>query len=107
MTISPKSYPVAVILAALFGVIGVHHFYTGRILLGICDFGLFVTTIVFYVLFLETFEFNYLILAGVFSIVDAIHTVIVTYRLLVGEERDGQGRVIAYPGQFKDSEVSS
>jgi hypothetical protein len=34
-------------------------------------------------------------------IIDAIHTIWVTYRLIVGQCRDGQGRLIMYPGQVR------
>jgi hypothetical protein len=39
---------------------------------------------------------------GVFLIVaDVIHTLVVTIMLLVGKTRDGSGRLVGYPGQFK------
>lgn len=106
MNISPKSYSISVCLAAIFGIMGIHHFYTGRILLGLCDFGLFVASLTFYILFLQTSDPSYGIIALVTFIADFIHTVYVTFRLLVGAEHDGQGRIIAYPGQFKKADES-
>jgi TM2 domain-containing membrane protein YozV len=89
---SEKSYIVAVSLSAIFGVMGVHHFYIGRYAEGIIDFGMFVATI-------------YLYLAGhwgwailVFAI-DGLHTFIITIMLLTGSFRDGRGKLICYPGQ--------
>ena len=57
------------------------------------DFGLFIGTVVLY------FSGQFLIAGGLLFI-DLIHTVIVTYLLLVGQYRDGQGRLITYPGQI-------
>lgn len=104
MTVSPKSYGLAVCLAAIFGVIGIHHFYTGRILLGLCDFGLFIASATFYGLFLTTMNPTYGFLAAIVFILDLLHTIYVTFRLLVGAEHDGEGRIIAYPGQFGPDE---
>ena len=35
---SEKSYVVAVCISAIFGVIGIHHFYLGRYIEGVIDF---------------------------------------------------------------------
>jgi hypothetical protein len=40
------------------------------------------------------------LIAGGLLFIDLIHTVIVTYLLLVGQYSDGQGRLITYPGQI-------
>ena len=98
--ISPKSYGVSVALAAIFGVLGFHHFYTGRWVLGFCDFGLCVASLVFIVLGEVEANDTYLAFALVLLALDILHTLFVTIRLLIGSEHDGQGRVIAYPGQF-------
>ena len=90
--ISEKKYLTAVILSGIFGIIGIHHFYVGRWALGFLDLGLFTGTVVAYV------SGNFLV-AAVLLIADLIHTVYVTYLLLVGQYRDGQGKIIPYPDQ--------
>jgi len=89
---SDKSYLVAVCLSAIFGVVGVHHFYIGRFIEGTIDFSLFVATIYFFV----TGQFW---LGLGFAVVDGLHTFIITIMLLTGSFKDGEGRVICYPGQ--------
>ena len=90
--VSPVSYTVAVCLAGIFGILGIHHFYVGRIVMGIFDLSLSVLG--FGLVFVADNPLGWLFIA-----IDALHTVIVTYWLLVGEYHDGQGRIIAYPGQ--------
>lgn len=89
---SDKKYVTSVILAGVFGVVGIHHFYVERWGMGLLDFSLFVATVIFYVFG------NPLVGVGLFAI-DFVHTVIVTYLLLVGQYRDGKGKLITYPGQ--------
>lgn len=89
---SEKSYLVAVCLSAIFGVMGVHHFYLGRYLEGLFDFGLFVATLYFYFT-------GQLVWAFAFLAVDYLHTFIITIMLLTGSFRDGKGKTICYPGQ--------
>ena len=89
---SNKKYTTAVILSGIFGIVGIHHFYVERWGMGILDFGLFLGTVLLY------FYGQFLIAGGLF-IIDLIHTVIVTYLLLVGQYRDGQKKLITYPGQ--------
>lgn len=89
---SEKSYTTAVILSAIFGVIGIHHFYLERWGMGIFDLGLSVTA---YVLYLNG-EWVWAI--SLFAI-DFIHTAIVTFQLLVGTFKDGSGKIVTYPGQ--------
>jgi len=89
---SEKNYVVAVCLAAIFGVVGIHHFYLGRYLEGTIDFGLLALTIFFF--------FNGQVgLALITLIIDAIHTYVVTFLLLIGAFKDGEGKVVCYPGQ--------
>ena len=45
---SPKSYVIAVCLSAIFGVVGFQHFYMGRIVEGVLDFGAVVLAIYFF-----------------------------------------------------------
>lgn len=89
---SEKSYVVAVCLAGIFGVVGVHHFYLGRYVEGTIDFGMFVATLYLFI----TGHFWWGVLVGA---IDALHTIIVTIMLLVGAVKDGQGKVVCYPGQ--------
>jgi TM2 domain-containing membrane protein YozV len=90
---SSKSYAIAVSLSAIFGVIGVHHFYLGRYLEGIIDFGLFVTTLYF-------FMTGNMILAFAFFVIDSLHTFVITIMLLTGSFKDGKGGYVCYPGQI-------
>lgn len=92
ITPSSKSYVVAVCLSAVFGVMGIHHLYLGRWGEFLLDFGLMVLTIYFY--------FNgQLIWALVFGLIDILHTFIITIMLLTGSFKDGQGKLVCYPGQ--------
>lgn len=89
---SDKSYAVAVCISAVFGVMGIHHFYLGRYIEGTIDFSLFVATLYFYF----TGQLGW---AALFFIVDALHTFIITIMLLTGSFKDGSGKTICYPGQ--------
>ena len=90
---SSKSYTVAVCLSAIFGILGIHHFYLERWGMGLFDFCLSIAGL-------------YLLFQGnswgvVLLLIDGIHTIYVTYKLLVGEYHDGEGLIVAYPGQKK------
>jgi len=89
---SDKSYTIAVCLSAVFGVVGIQHFYLGRLVEAAIDLGLFIATIYF-------FFTGQILFAFVTGAVDAIHTFIVTIMLLTGTFRDGRGRLVMYPGQ--------
>lgn len=89
---SKKSYVVATILAGIFGIIGIHHFYAGRIAMGVLDLSLFIATCFFYI------SGDFLI-AGILFLGDLTHTVLVTYLLLIGQYKDGNGNFIIFPGQ--------
>lgn len=89
---SDKSYTVAVCLSAIFGVVGIQHFYLERWLEGLFDLGLFIATIYLFV----TGEPLWALLVGG---IDALHTLIVTIMLLTGSFRDGRGKLVCYPGQ--------
>jgi TM2 domain-containing membrane protein YozV len=88
---SEKNYVTAVVLSGVFGVLGVQHFYLGRIAMGLLDLALSLLFVIF--LFLGHW------LWIVFFLADVIHTYAVTYLLLVGKFRDGEGRLVTYPGQ--------
>ena len=92
---SQKSYAVAVILSAIFGILGIHHFYLGRWGHGLFDLALSVTGFVL-------IGSGTLVLLGMaLLLIDVIHTLVVTIRLIIGEYRDGKGLKVPYPGQEK------
>jgi len=89
---SDKSYTIAVCLSAIFGVVGIQHFYLGRYVEATIDLVLFIATIYLFVT-------GQILFAVVVGAIDAIHTFIVTIMLLTGSFRDGGGRLVLYPGQ--------
>lgn len=91
-TPSEKSYVIAVCLSAIFGVVGIQHFYMGRYVEACIDLGLFLLTIY---LFFTGHNFWALITL----VIDGLHTLVVTFMLLTGTFRDGEGNLICYPGQ--------
>ncbi len=98
---SKKSYTVAVCLAAVFGVLGIHHFYLGRLLHGLFDLGLSIVGFTFIVIG----DSENLVMTGVILLgIDVLHTLYVTFKLLVGEYKDGQGNLVTYPGQKRIQE---
>ena len=88
---SRKSYVIAVCLAAIFGTVGIHHFYVGRWLHGLFDLSLLIAAGIF-------FFSSAWILAGLFFFVDVVHTTYFVYKLIIGEYRDGSGKLIKVPG---------
>ena len=95
--VSPKKYGTAVMLSMIFGVHGVHHFYLGNWLHGLLDFSLLVIGL----LCLYSDNSTAIPIGMLLLIIDAIHTIWVTYTLIVGKCQDGQGRLVAYPGQIR------
>lgn len=94
---SSKSYGVAVCISAIFGILGIHHFYLERWAMGLFDLTLSIGG--FYLIWFGSD--NLKILGFGLIIIDVIHTFYVTYKLLVGEYADGKGLIVAYPGQKK------
>ena len=92
---SSRSYGTAVALSAVFGFVGVHHFYLGRHLEGILDLGLSIGWV-------TCFATGDVLTGAVFLLLDLAHALVVTVLLLTGNFRDGQGRIVAYPGQRLD-----
>ena len=91
-TPSDKNYIVAVCLSAIFGVLGIHHFYLGRYIEGIIDLSMAILAFYLYI--------NGLVLwAALVFIIDSLHTFIITILLLTGSFKDGKGFYICYPGQ--------
>lgn len=89
---SEKKYAVAVCLSGIFGILGIHHFYLNRWLHGIIDLSLSIFG--FYFISTGKPELGWLLLG-----VDIIHTIVVTIMLLIGAYKDGDGKIVTYPGQ--------
>lgn len=86
---SEKSYGVAVTLCGVFGTVGIHHFYIGNWLHGLIDLAMFVAFVLLYM--------NDSIIAAIaVLLVDLLHTLYVFYKLIVGEQHDGRGRLITW-----------
>jgi len=97
---SDKSYVIAVCLSAVFGVVGIQHFYMGRYIEASLDLGMFLLTIYLFL----TGQVGY---ALIVLVVDGLHTFVVTIMLLTGTFRDGEGNLICYPGQrLKQGEMA-
>lgn len=92
---SDKRYAIAVILSAIFGVLGFSHFYLGRWGHGLFDLFLTIGGLIL----ISLGSLPLFLLGVVMLVIDGIHTFIVTIRLLIGEYRDGKGLKVPYPGQ--------
>lgn len=97
---SDKSYGASVALCMIFGVLGVHHFYLGNWVHGIFDLGLFIFGFGLLFTGIAGDDPMQMLLGGGLIALDALHTIVVTILLLVGKVKDGEGRVVSYPGQF-------
>lgn len=84
---SPKSYGIAVMLCGVFGTLGVHHFYLEDWWHGIADVTLFVLMVLFFIQ-------GFVGLAFLVLLMDAVHTIVVFYYLIIEKWRDGQGRPV-------------
>ena len=92
---SDKSYVTAAVLAGIFGVIGIHHFYVGRWGHGLFDLSM---TVLGVIAITSANGFSALMASGILLLLlDLIHTVYFMYKLIVGEYRDGSGLLIPYP----------
>jgi TM2 domain-containing membrane protein YozV len=89
---SSKSYATAVSLSAVFGFVGVQHFYLGRLGEGLVDVGLTIGWI-------WSLAVGEVFLAVVLILLDFAHSMTVTIMLLTGTFRDGEGYIVCYPGQ--------
>ena len=92
---SRKSYATAVSLSAVFGFMGIQHFYLGRIGEGLLDLGLSIGWAV-------CFFAGEPLLGVLFFLADWGHSLVVTVMLLTGNFRDGEGKLVCYPGQKID-----
>ena len=95
---SPKSYGVAVALSGIFGVVGIHHFYLGNILHGLIDAGLLLTGVAFIGAGETNADSGFIAFGVLLLLIDVLHTLIVTYRLIAGKQKDGHGRLVVAPG---------
>ena len=91
-TKSKKSYTIAVCLSAVFGTVGVQHFYLGRYFLGLMDLSLSILALYFFIL-------GHFLYALLFFGLDFLHSLTVTIQLLTGSFEDGEGYTVCYPGQ--------
>ena len=89
---SDKSYGTAVALSAIFGVFGVHHFYLERYGMGVFDLSLTIIGFIFLIT-------GSPLLGFIFLGIDFVHTIFVTFALLIGAYKDGAGYIVTYPGQ--------
>ena len=89
LTDSPKSYFISVCFAGIFGTLGLHHFYLGRWLHGTFDLTMAILTVVFIFIFSP--------IAVLLAITDIVHTAYFTYKLIIGEYKDGSGRTVSLP----------
>ena len=81
--ISDKGFVPMILLSFFLGAIGVHRFYAGKIGTGI----------------LQLLTLGGLGIWTMIDFPDCIHALIVTIALLTGSFRDGDGKVVTYPGQ--------
>lgn len=89
---SPKRYGTAVCLSAVLGFAGVQHFYLGRVGEGLLDVGLSLGWV-------ACFVTGHFLLGALFLAADVVHAFATTILLLTGHFRDGNGRIVCYPGQ--------
>ena len=89
---SRKSYARAVTLSAVFGFMGVQHFYLGRWAEALLDLALSAAWI-------SCFATGEILYGVAFALADFAHSLTVTIQLLTGNFKDGRGRVVCYPGQ--------
>ena len=67
---------------------GIHHFYIGNILHGIFDLSLLIIGIVLFSIS------EYEGLGALLLVIDAIHTVVIFFRLITENQKDGYGKII-------------
>ena len=87
---STKDYGLAVALCGIFGTLGVHHFYLGNWPHGLFDVGLVLLFLVFWWIATPGFW----VCAVIVAVIDLLHTAYVFYRLIIGKQFDGKGRLI-------------
>ena len=90
--VSSKSYGASVALCGIFGMLGIHHFYIGNWLHGFFDLLLFV----FGVSLFSSFEQPQEAIGAILLVIDAVHTLLVSYKLISEKQEDGDGKLIVY-----------
>jgi hypothetical protein len=90
--ISSKNYGVSVSLCGIFGMLGIHHFYIGNWLHGFFDLLLLIFGVVLY----SSSEQPQEAIGAILLMIDAVHTVLVFYKLIVENQKDGDGKLIVY-----------
>ena len=93
---SERSFTVAVLLAGVFGVLGFHHFYVGRIGHGLFDLGMTVVGVILIWTGITSESGVRVGVGALIIVLDYIHTVYFMYRLIVGTYRDGNGYLIKF-----------
>jgi len=87
LSISGKNYGLAVALCGIFGTVGIHHFYIGNWFHGLIDLALFIAFLMLIM--------NGSVGLGLFVLsIDVLHTLFVFCKLIIGNQRDGNGRLI-------------
>lgn len=97
---STRKYHVAVILSGIFGVLGIQHFYLARWGLGLIDLSLSIGAF-------AALVNDEVVLAALLFGTDCVHTLVITIMLLTGSFRDGDGKLVTYPGQKLPGEQES
>jgi hypothetical protein len=91
---SDKSFTTAVVLAAVFGLLGIHHFYVGRVGHGLFDIGMTILGVYLIWTGANAESDGRVVLGFMIIVLDYIHTVYFMYRLIVGTYKDGSGKLI-------------
>lgn len=89
---SEKSYGLAVCLCGIFGMAGIHHFYIGHYIHGALD----LSALIIGLYLLNHPDLFFVLLGGVILAIDALHSLIVFYRLIIGKVRDRHGLPIRH-----------
>jgi TM2 domain-containing membrane protein YozV len=96
VTRSDKSFVLSVVLAGVFRILGVHHFYVGRISHGLFDLSLSIVGFSLLMLgFIEPRD-SYVAIGVLILLGDYMHSAYFIYRLIVGTYSDGKGRLISF-----------
>ncbi len=96
VTRSDKSFVLSVVLAGVFGILGVHHFYVGRIFHGLFDLSLSIAGFSLLVLGFTEPRGSYVAIGALILLADYVHSMYFIYRLIVGTYADGKGRMVSF-----------
>ena len=87
---SKKNYGTSIILCGIFGPLGIHHFYIGNYLHGIFDLSLLIIGVILLFSVSET----QVVLGVILLCLDVLHTIIIFFKLIVENQKDGNGKLI-------------